>query len=68
VKSPSGENNITAEFLIILTVYFSSEIWRKGQYKVLEKKECCTYRDQFPVVSQQNIANNFSLFRDILVS
>lgn len=35
---------------------------------VSEKKEFCTYRDQFFVVSQQNIANNFSLFWDTLVS
>jgi hypothetical protein len=32
VKSPSGEHNITVQFLIILTVYFSSEIWGKGKY------------------------------------
>jgi hypothetical protein len=36
-----------------------------GKRKVLsvnEKKECHTYRDQFTIVSQQNIANNFSYF------
>jgi len=32
VKSPSDEHNITVQFLIILTIYFSSEIWGKGQY------------------------------------
>jgi len=32
VKSPSGEHNTTGQFLSILTVYFSSEIWGEGQY------------------------------------
>ena len=32
VKSLSGEHNITVQFLSIITVYFSSEIWGKGQY------------------------------------
>jgi len=32
VKSLSGEHNVTVQFLITLTVYFSSELWGKGQY------------------------------------
>jgi len=32
VQSMPGKHNITLQFLSILTVYFCSEIWGKGQY------------------------------------
>jgi hypothetical protein len=35
---------------------------------VLVKREVCGYRDQFPVASQQNITNHFSLLWDKPIS
>lgn len=35
---------------------------------MLLKREVCACRDQFPVVSQQNIANHFSLLWDKPIS
>jgi hypothetical protein len=32
VKSPSNKGNITVQFLIILNLYFTSEVREKGQY------------------------------------
>jgi len=41
---------------------------KRAVLSVSEKKECCTYGEQFPVVSQHNTANNFFLFWNTLVS
>jgi hypothetical protein len=42
---------------------------RKGAvWSVSEHKEVCTYRDHFPVTSQQNTANHISLSWDTAIS
>jgi len=40
----------------------------KALLNVNEKEKFCPYKDPFPVVSQQNTANHFSLLRDTPIS
>lgn len=67
VESPSIKCNIIVEFLIILTLYW----WSVRKITVLnasERKYVCPSRDQFLVVSDQNLANHFSWLWDKPIS
>ena len=57
----SDKHNIVAQFLIILTPYFAGRVLGKGSVSASEKISVCACRDQFPLASEQNIANPFFL-------
>lgn len=66
MRSLSDEHNITVQFVIILTHYFTSgSMGKRALLSISEKQELSAYRDQFPLVSQQNTANHVSLWHNI---
>ena len=58
-KSPPREPNITVEFPFILHMLLVK--YEERVVLSVSEEEVCAYRNQYPVASQQNTANHFSL-------
>jgi hypothetical protein len=62
-KSSSDECNITVPVLIILPfiLLLKYSTRKRAVLSVSERKEVCSYGDQFPAASQQNSSSHFSI-------
>ena len=61
-KSPSdGSTVLSVLFSHPGSLYFAVEVGRRAMSSVSEKKECCAYRQQFPIARLPKAADRISL-------